>query len=418
MFECLNLRNVLVVALLIRVGALFAMHDGLSQDTDAYQLLGDNLAQHGVFGIGQQPTAYRPPLYPLVLSAIGMVLVPNTLAIGLAHLLMGMATVLLVYRLAHLWGFKTELSAMAALLVAVDPILLNQSAKIMSETLATLCTTICLIRLTIAGQRKTMAAWAVAGALIAVSSHCRANFLVWLMCIAVCLMWLELRSTRRLWQTLAFLLTAAVVLAPWTVRNWMLLGSPVVATTHGGYTLRLGNNDSFFTHLAEGNGNTVWEPDHSIPPRDPSVSEIQYDTENYSAAWRTMQQQPAMTCYASLLRTRRLWGIVPHKLGPKESWGICSGRYLVGVWNVVIFAASSFGCIVVRGKLYKTPWLWGLLLCIGWTVVHVLFWSNLRMRAPLVPVIALAAATGMEAIIGCRVRGGKSKGRNGINRTC
>ena len=38
MFECLNLRNVLVVALLIRVGALIAMHDGLSLDTDAYQL--------------------------------------------------------------------------------------------------------------------------------------------------------------------------------------------------------------------------------------------------------------------------------------------------------------------------------------------------------------------------------------------
>jgi predicted outer membrane lipoprotein len=37
-------------------------------------------------------------------------------------------------------------------------------------------------------------------------------------------------------------------------------------------------------------------------------------------------------------------------------------------------------------------WLWGLLLAASFTAVHAVYWSNMRMRAPLMPVAALATA--------------------------
>ena len=40
------------------------------------------------------------------------------------------------------------------------------------------------------------------------------------------------------------------------------------------------------------------------------------------------------------------------------------------------------------------PWLFGVVLAVGFTAVHCVYWTDLRMRAPLVPVVALLAAAG------------------------
>jgi len=37
------------------------------------------------------------------------------------------------------------------------------------------------------------------------------------------------------------------------------------------------------------------------------------------------------------------------------------------------------------------PWIWGLLLCLAFSLAHVFFWSQIRMRAPLMPFVYLAA---------------------------
>jgi hypothetical protein len=36
--------------------------------------------------------------------------------------------------------------------------------------------------------------------------------------------------------------------------------------------------------------------------------------------------------------------------------------------------------------------VWGVLLCVVFTGVHTFYWSNLRMRAPLMPFVACVAA--------------------------
>ena len=53
-------------------GVLWALRGNLTDDPDAYRQIAENLLRHGVFAMGEgdhpQPTAYRPPLYPVVLS--------------------------------------------------------------------------------------------------------------------------------------------------------------------------------------------------------------------------------------------------------------------------------------------------------------------------------------------------------------
>src|SRR3954469_21601736 len=72
------LAGLLLFTLLIRGGVLWAMRDNLQQDPDAYREIAENLLRYGDFALGKPspddgvsrpvPTAYRPPLYPVVLS--------------------------------------------------------------------------------------------------------------------------------------------------------------------------------------------------------------------------------------------------------------------------------------------------------------------------------------------------------------
>ena len=50
-------------------------------------------------------------------------------------------------------------------------------------------------------------------------------------------------------------------------------------------------------------------------------------------------------------------------------------------------------------KLLRTPWLWGVLLCLTFTLVHSIYWSDMRMRTPLMPFLALVAAMGAREAV-------------------
>ena len=70
----------------------------------------------------------------------------------------------------------------------------------------------------------------------------------------------------------------------------------------------------------------------------------------------------------------------------------------------MLFVLAIVPIVVVRGannRLFAertTTIIWGLLLCFTFTAVHALYWSNMRMRAPLMPFICLMAASGIAWI--------------------
>ena len=147
----------LAVAILVRAGAFNLRHDTLQSDPDGYRRLARNLLGEGVFGDGETPTAYRPPLYPLLLVPCLAVEDQNLsyFAIRLLHVVLGVGTVA-----ATLWlGVRWKLgrwSLLAALLVAFDPILVNQSLLVMTETLAACLAALALVALTWFDERPSM----------------------------------------------------------------------------------------------------------------------------------------------------------------------------------------------------------------------------------------------------------------------
>lgn len=410
-----------MLAGLLRGGWLAGAGDIFRDDPDTYRQLARNLLTDGVFGYrvpdaatgrpALQPTAYRPPLYPLLLAAVGWTDFVGSISVGVLHGVLGVATVLLVFSLAQAWGLG-RWAWCAALLVACDPILLNQSSLVMTETLATLLAVGGLLSLTRLSRCPQQSSRALqAGGVVALAGLCRPTFLVWGAMIALALLfpgWILAGGDRqplasRLRLAGAFVAAMALVLSPWAIRNINALGRPIVTTTHGGYTLWLGNNPEFYGFLQRSRGGEVWDSQRLdqqyLQFRERTgYDELAADRWAQEQALASIWHQPAAFARACSWRVRSLWGLVPQRTSAEESAAGRLARSAVGAWYAVVFGLAGLGLVALGRRLWQPPWCAALLLCLSFTAMHAVYWSNLRMRAPLMPVICLAAAVGVRRI--------------------
>jgi hypothetical protein len=205
---------------------------------------------------------------------------------------------------------------------------------------------------------------------------------------------------RRTWgQPLGFCLAAVLVLSPWVLRNAHHFQRLIVTTTHGGYTIWLGNNPDYYAFLKTAPAGSVWDS-AELDERYRRVcmelgeDEVAADRWANQQAKQTIQRQPWMFVRASLGRVARLWGLMPNRLSPEESAIRQAARWAVGFWYLVTFALVLYAAVCLNRRLLTSPWLWAVLLAFALTAVHSVYWTDLRMRAPMVPMIAVAAAWG------------------------
>ncbi|QDU99176.1 hypothetical protein Pla8534_70890 [Lignipirellula cremea] len=406
-----ELAVVLITALLLRGAVLYALWDRLADDPDLYQELAGNLVEHGQFARRIDgvlvPTAFRPPLYPLMLACLGGG--ESMLAVACLHLALGAATAAGVWLLAR-WAGLGRWSLLAAGLTICDPILLNQSSLVMTETLAVLLATAALVLLTAYERRPHTGTALLTGAVLGLACLCRPTFLPWLLLIPP-MMWLVQGGrdgrSRFSWAAcrgpLLLLVGAAVLLSPWAMRNAVLFGKPIVGTTHGGYTLWLSNNRAFYDYLEEHPPGALFDAERELPslsaPDDPPPGpqrELVHDGRANAWARQAIFAEPDRFAWSCLVRVGRLWLPLPHATTPQESTARRLARYAVGGWYVLLYLAAGVGLLRWRADGRRAPWLWGLLLCFCLTAVHTLYFSNLRMRAPATAVLCLAAAAALS----------------------
>lgn len=392
----------LALAAAMRAGTLVLAPDALAADPDGYRAVAENLVEHGTLGHGNVPTAFRPPLYPLLVAGCLAFGPYGRTALGGLHLALGVATVWLTLALARRCGLKWG-AVLAAALVACDPILLRQSTLVMTETPAALFTAAGLLALTSFSERPGPLRAATAGGIIALGALCRPELLVWGMAAAVGIAWAAKGERAGLKAAAAFLAAVCVVLAPWTARNWLQLGRPVAVTTHGGYTLLLANNQWLYRHLRAGGAMHTWDPAEFhqhwgqerglLSPHD----EVTADHVAYSQALAKMRSEPGTFLRAATARVSRLWQLAPHGGGQRETASRTAARWLIGAWYGVESLLTLLGLWAVCGRKWGGPPLyailgWGVLLAATLTAVHALYWTDMRMRAPLAPWLAVAAA--------------------------
>ena len=201
-----------------------------------------------------------------------------------------------------------------------------------------------------------------------------------------------------------------VFIVPWTVRNYQQLKKPVFATTHGGYTLLLANNPHFYSFLRDPQGRTVWDANElhatmqaAQPERMRDFPgqhwEVVQDRLCYAEAWQTIRRQPVDFAYSCVVRVGRLWRPMPHRLTTDETRARCALRYTIGGWHGLLLVLAAVGAYQRLRTLARSPLLGGVLFCLSITLVHALFWSNIRMRAPAMPIICCFAVIGVTGLL-------------------
>lgn len=423
----------LLLAALLRglwIGFATGVPDG-NHDPTRYLLHAIDLAEGRGYVLpwDGRPTAYYPVGYPLALSAALRVaqllhatphaptarlfrdarrvrlaaheaqLAPFAWAGSLLNLVLGVASVGLVFALARsLLGLRA--AALAGLLTAVSPSLILHTSVLLSETLFAFLLLAALWLLLAqpfgdAGPR--VARLLGFGALLGAATLVRPVALALLAAPPLALWWGGSGVRRALAATALAALAAALVVAPWSLRNGRVMRAPVLVSTNLGDNLCVGHYPGAPGHFvftpfcasdrAYGRplANPEWELRHSARLRRKALV----------SAWQHLADEPA-------LLARKLYYLMWHDrdgVDGAESFG-----------DRPFLTAPQRAALVVLSDAWYYPVLAlalpGLgLLCAGRDPRRLLlvlavasllaaplpFFGSPRFHVPVLPLLALAA---------------------------
>ncbi|WP_131818390.1 hypothetical protein [Planctopirus hydrillae] len=404
----------LALTLILRVGWMVLKPESLAIDRDAYLLLAQNLVHgEGFCGPGGVPTAFRPPLFPLLLAPL-LWLANVTWAVAILQLSLSLVLTWATIRTTQLLtidrasGEDTRdgwhaAGGWAGMIVAIDPLLLLYSTQPMTEILA--ATLIMLLSLQLAQAlihpaSLTLSRLMLAGLMAGCAPLARPALLLLLPWFLIGMGWIGSQHaphrSPRLFLRIVMILAGFALIAPgiWMTRNQLVMGEPIVTTTHGGYTLWLANNP-VIQELEEIKGTSIW-PDEKFREWEArnrekldGLSEVEQDKLQQGWAWQTIRRNPEAFTRSALLRMAFFWSPVPQSMFQNRvPWGLMELLF----FSYGLFAMMAcLGTIeLLRSHRVFGVWLVGTVCLV--MLPHVFYFSNARMRAPIEPLLAIPAA--------------------------
>jgi hypothetical protein len=210
-----------------------------------------------------------------------------------------------------------------------------------------------------------------------------------------------------------------------------VFGEWTLATTHGGYTLHLGNNQSIFDDEVSSFGQRTWSPSHfenwTRQWQFESFQELSEERFRESAVDRWHQARamswirgnPREFLISAFYREFRLLSLLPpgdHQTSQILGWGLV-------LWYAVLWILAVFGAVQLIGKpgmtvLHQRIYLAIVASVVSTAGVHLFYFANARMRASIVPALFLLAAVGARNILGeIHLKTGSSKRQSEIDTT-
>jgi 4-amino-4-deoxy-L-arabinose transferase-like glycosyltransferase len=271
---------------------------------------------------------------------------------------------------------------LAAAIAASYPLLIAADGALMSETLYGLL--IALVLLAAYRLRDEPSAWrAVAlGVAIGLAALTRPEALLLLPLLLV---------PRWRWLAVACLATALVVL-PWTVRNWSAFDRPVLISTNDGVTLA-GSNCGPTYHGRDVGSFTTSCIEPARFPDDEAQQAAAYRSDAASYAGDHAGRVPVVVA----VRVLRLWGLYqPTRLAYDAQNRRLAVQEAGVVFSYLLIPLAVFGALVLRRRREPLSILLAPILLV--TITCALTYGGLRLRhAAEIPLVVLAA-TGAYAL--------------------
>lgn len=371
--------------------------DDPAPDPDGYRTLALALAEGRGFVWNDRPTAYRPPLYPLTLVPLVALAPDEPRWVWPLHALMGAITAVLILETARRWGLGPRASLGAGLIVALDPVLVAQAPLTMTETLAAL---LVALGTWLAALAERPARSLGLGMVLGLAALCRPSLLPCGLLIVVARAFPTAAPGSR--KAAALILLGLVgTLSPWAIRNHLAVGGFILTTTHGGYTLALANNPVYYAEVLNGPAGAVWSgPNQAAWFREintslQGLSEPEADAELTARTLRFIAEHPREFVRASLARWGRFWAFAPSSQVFPRAVVLATA-----CWSLPLLTLAALG--LTRPTVRRWPGRVAIAWLVGLSLVHLVYWTDLRMRAPLTPVLALLASLAVNDLAGWR----------------
>jgi Dolichyl-phosphate-mannose-protein mannosyltransferase len=352
------------------------------------------------------PTAFRPPAWPATLAAVYAVSEPFTsdrwLAARIALALLGTLAAGLTGLVAtRLWGRRAGLWALGLAATCVPLIMIGGS--LITETLFTVLELAAVAAVLVAGTSRHRVRWALAaGVLLGLIALIRSNGV--LLAIPLALgVWGP--SPRLSWRAVApvsaLLAAAAVVIAPWTIRNAFAMDAFVPVGTEAGSALIGTYNVETQEHAAH--YRRSWKSPRRLGPLQPllrkPLAEPARERQLIDAALDYIRDHPTAPLATIAINTGRLFWLDGPGWWHHSARTIDAPRTAADASAAWLALAAPFVLVgVVSAWRRRTPlWLWlvPLLMLLSATLVV----GEWRFRAPLDPFLVLLAALGADAVV-------------------
>jgi 4-amino-4-deoxy-L-arabinose transferase-like glycosyltransferase len=330
-------------------------------------------------------TAEHPPFYSVVLALPALVGLDSPDAQRLAGSVFGAVTILALGLLGRrLAGDRAGL--IAAAIAAVYPTLIAADGALMSETLYGALAALTLLaayRLVEApGVGRALALGAVAG----LAALTRGEALALLPLVLIPL----LRRPAGPRAALIALLAFAVVLTPWTVRNWITFDRPVLIATNSGTAIAGANCAETYS---AGDRLGGWYP--PCIQEHPGKNEAEHHAEALRDGVRYAEDHLGRLPVVLAARLGRVWSVY-------KPFAIPEGRSVrVQKAGVVMFFVlvpfAAFGAIVLRRRGVVTWILLAPFIIVAVTALAT--YGNLRFREPAELCTVVLAAVALDELL-------------------
>lgn len=388
-----------LLALVVRVAWVLAVQrEGFAfNDSIMYQSTAESLVRgDGYEPFTGGPTARWPPGYSTVLAGLYRIVGVEPAAAELLNAVLGAATVVvLVLVVSSLVDRAT--GHVAGLLLALLPGPVLWTDVLVAETLYTL---VFVVVVGLVVRSRPDLRWAVVlGATIGLGALVRGEAFTWLLLPAV--LWWPTVDRRRLLGLLATTIaTVAVVIAPWTIRNAVVMDAFVPVATNASQTLWSGHHDG-------ATGGQTYPPDDYLDrfPADVRARELESSRalRNDAIEWalthpgRELQLVPLKIIHLLRGDSYALDWVnagqegLPPPMSPiqVERIGVVADAGWFGLLALTIVGGVALGRAWWRrplGRVVATSFATALLL------YGVAYYGNYRYRLPYEPLMVVVVA--------------------------
>jgi len=376
---------IFILALALRVVYMLTLEDRIYwPDGWGY----DTVAQNVIAGRGYILTldfpmvAVRAPGYPTFLGLIYLLTGHSLLMVRLMQAVVSALTVAVVYCLGKR-VFNERAGRIAGVVACFYPFFIYYSGYVLTETLFIFLLALSMLLLVKTLDKTSLKLQIITGCLWGIAALTRP---VALLVLPFILFWLGLGRLRYrkpfLKEFTVIFLFMLMTIAPWTIRNYIVLGEFVPVTTQGGWVLYESNNP-----LATGG---TWE--NVRPPimdELEGLSETEWNRYLSKAAKKYIREHPGRFLALAVRKQLRFWSLVPNAY-THQSWKyklISLGSY------GLILPLAVLGIFLSLKKSKKAAILFLPVLCFA--LIHMIFLGSIRYRVPIMPYMIIFAAYGI-----------------------